>query len=867
MLLIVLMLTSLVSCGSSDGVHDKSDILITGKAVAGLPVVGTINIKDSSSPVKTSFSAIESDGSYSLNIDNSWTPPFMLWTEGWVNDQQLMLLSCFDLEEGETEANVNTTPITTSIVASAMGKTVTEIVPESDSIPDLTIVDQIRVTVEETLANLFDVLDILPGFNLFESPFEVGDPEDLLFDTIGVSSDDQGNIIFTDLTGEEFVIDPDQPSETVPQEIVDNVLATGDTLTQISDILSDYYGLFDDPVNPPDLSTLNTELAPDLAVGFLNRGEGSSDWIDRLASSGAPSSATADFIGCSIYRPMQTQYYGNIPVYEVPDTHEEGLWVLVTTNTNGKTMSWYTSFVNIGGDTWKWYGNRRPFRSAEIGRPRARQINYPANSVVYLSGLSFWHNDVGNLALDMGITNLAIFNPAFAPENIDGVETNCVRLEKRAGGTDTRYRLKEVSTWWDDDHVYQLSKKDGDRLIDLDILKSQAPIEMVFFGLDDEGIPVRTWMNAIPEAPHPVSDFEADPDKFFAQIEQDSISFQAYDASDPDNPDAFPGNGGLFSWILPDNSELFPSWAGFGWNDASWNWNENSIDNPAWFASGDFSAWTSEIFQPGPTAVSPRMGQFWVALRDTNQRHYQVYKRWDPWSEDMISVENNALVFDVSHSWSEQNLDPSWGRLTARTRIKERDVTRIEVPIVVESASTTGNAYVETEIKFTYQPPENYGDGDTNYLGVYARIRYQNEQLSLQGFIWGSLDADGSETFAMDPVGDYPLGQELNLNQTYTLAIEYLPGSNEIMIEFDDGSLNAPYQGLFDMDDLPQDFVVFDANNFRDSEIRTRVRSLQEEGDTGNMRVSIDNVKVDDVIFDEFTGGFANNKWDILTYE
>ena len=72
--------------------------IITGKAVAGLPVVGTINIKDSSNPVKTSFSAINSDGSYTLDIDETWTSPFMMWAEGWVNNKHLRLLSCFDLE-------------------------------------------------------------------------------------------------------------------------------------------------------------------------------------------------------------------------------------------------------------------------------------------------------------------------------------------------------------------------------------------------------------------------------------------------------------------------------------------------------------------------------------------------------------------------------------------------------------------------------------------------------------------------------------------------------------------------------------------------------------------------------------------------
>ena len=175
--------------------------------------------------------------------------------------------------------------------------------------------------------------------------------------------------------------------------------------------------------------------------------------------------------------------------------------MLVTSNYNGKVMTWLTSFVDIGNNTWKWYGNRVPFRSFDAGRPRARQLKYPAGSVVYHSGLHFWHNDVGDLAWDMGIKTLAIFNPAFAPENINGVDTNCVRLERREGGLDTQFRLKDVPTWWNDDSLYQLSKENGDRLIDFDILQDQEPIEMVVVGLDDADNPVRTWIYTIPEPP------------------------------------------------------------------------------------------------------------------------------------------------------------------------------------------------------------------------------------------------------------------------------------------------------------------------------------------------------------------------------
>ena len=110
-----------------------------------------------------------------------------------------------------------------------------------------------------------------------------------------------------------------------------------------------------------------------------------------------------------------------------------------------------------------------------------------------------------------------------------------------------------------------------------------------------------------------------------------------------------------------------------------------------------------------------------------------------------------------------------------------------------------------------------------------------------------------------------PHGQVLSFNQTYNLAVEYIEASNQLMVEFDDGSEDAPYQSFYDMGSIP-DFN-FDPENFIHAEIRTRVRSLQQEGDTGSMRVSIDNTKVDGISYDEFTGGFANSKWDVQSYE
>jgi hypothetical protein len=262
-------------------------IVITGKAVAGVPVVGTINIKDSSDPAKYSFSAINSDGSYTLNIDETWTSPFLMWAEGWVNDKQVRLLSTFELEQGETEANINTTPATTAIIESAIGESASEIDPATEPVPDQDVIAQIQAVVQETLEAMFAVLGVSEDFNLFESPIgEVGSPEDQLYDTLSFSTDEQGNIIVADAMDDtqQVIIDPDGDAVDPSDEMLTSIAQTGDALTQIRQIMTVYFGLYEDG-NLPNYEELNSELLPLLANGFLSSGSGRDDFIEWLSKS------------------------------------------------------------------------------------------------------------------------------------------------------------------------------------------------------------------------------------------------------------------------------------------------------------------------------------------------------------------------------------------------------------------------------------------------------------------------------------------------------------------------------------------------------------------------------------------------------
>jgi hypothetical protein len=108
-----------VGCGGGSGSSDSSNSIasqtVTGVAAAGAPLIGTVYLKDSSSPANELSAPIEADGSFSFNV--YWfTPPFLLKAVGTVNNNNFELYS-FAPEAGI--ANIN--PLSHLSVAMANG--------------------------------------------------------------------------------------------------------------------------------------------------------------------------------------------------------------------------------------------------------------------------------------------------------------------------------------------------------------------------------------------------------------------------------------------------------------------------------------------------------------------------------------------------------------------------------------------------------------------------------------------------------------------------------------------------------------------------------------------------------------------------
>lgn len=102
--------------GSTTGPQPQ---LLSGLAAAGAPIVGSVTIKDSSTPVRLEKTVtIAADGKYSVDV-SGMTAPFALRADGKVGGRDYSLYSA--ATEADLNGTINITPFTDLIVANIAG--------------------------------------------------------------------------------------------------------------------------------------------------------------------------------------------------------------------------------------------------------------------------------------------------------------------------------------------------------------------------------------------------------------------------------------------------------------------------------------------------------------------------------------------------------------------------------------------------------------------------------------------------------------------------------------------------------------------------------------------------------------------------
>jgi fibronectin type 3 domain-containing protein len=115
MLSLVTLGFALAGCGGSGGGGVQSSQVVSGTAAVGSPMIGQVNIKDSSTPSKTKTTTIGSDGTFAFDVTDM-KAPYVLQANGSLSGTNYTLYS---YAEGTGIANVN--PLSNMIVAGAAG--------------------------------------------------------------------------------------------------------------------------------------------------------------------------------------------------------------------------------------------------------------------------------------------------------------------------------------------------------------------------------------------------------------------------------------------------------------------------------------------------------------------------------------------------------------------------------------------------------------------------------------------------------------------------------------------------------------------------------------------------------------------------
>jgi hypothetical protein len=186
---------------------------ISGKAAAGAPIVGTVWVKDSNGTVRNS--AIELDGSYSLNV-TGMTAPLLLNARGTVGGRTVNFSSI--AQNADLGGNINITPFTDLIMANVIGQ-ITQNYFDSPNFAQLSDsqVEAARAQVTARLQPVLSALGLAAGLDLMRESFNTDHTGlDAALDVLRVEPDPANNTmtITNVLTQQQIVDDVTSSSDT-----------------------------------------------------------------------------------------------------------------------------------------------------------------------------------------------------------------------------------------------------------------------------------------------------------------------------------------------------------------------------------------------------------------------------------------------------------------------------------------------------------------------------------------------------------------------------------------------------------------------------------------------------------------------------
>ena len=251
---------------------------VSGTVAAGVPMAGTVTIKDGLGT--TRIVTIGDNGSYSVDAAGL-SGPLMLRAEGEIGADRRVLHSAVAPLAGN--ATVNITPLTDLIVANAVGQTAGRHFDKGNFVS--IVAADLQAESDGLKARLLPVLEAMkvdPSIDLMSTPFTPGSSAlDLALDVIRIDIDaPTARATITNLVNRS-TIDDDLTVKAGAENPASILAATGMTtaaadITAIRAALNDFAALFKTAV--PAANVVVGQLSP----GFLHDGRGSAEYAKAL---------------------------------------------------------------------------------------------------------------------------------------------------------------------------------------------------------------------------------------------------------------------------------------------------------------------------------------------------------------------------------------------------------------------------------------------------------------------------------------------------------------------------------------------------------------------------------------------------------
>ncbi|MBF0289812.1 MAG: hypothetical protein HQM14_18515 [SAR324 cluster bacterium] len=177
-------------------------------------------------------------------------------------------------------------------------------------------------------------------------------------------------------------------------------------------------------------------------------------------------------------------------------------------------------------------------------------------------------------------------------------------------------------------------------------------------------------------------------------------------------------------------------------------------------------------------------------------------------------------------------------------------VTKLEADITITGYQITGDrSRTRAQLYMAYQPEANRDNG-LDLISTAGSIFDGGSGLQYGGFAAHVTASDFSNEEEILGVGDVSI--EPSLNQSYTLSVEYDEASNSLIQTINGQSITFDLSGVSN----------FNPNEFYLARINVDVNRLNNEGDSGSITATIDNVKVNGELYDDFSSGIIDpRKW------